>query len=199
MKTGIASVWFVGLVITFLFVFSAYIIITVDYSKSFKLKNEVLNIIEKNKGMTLYVNGTNVDSTISGGTVVNKIGAIKTINAFLKASGYTAKGPCNVPARASAVYGVFALEFDNGKGWSNIGEQVTDKKKEYYYCLYYSVELFYKFEIPVLREFLPIRIDGVTDEVFLPDETHEPSVSCSNPHSKGICRNNHDYFVTVGG
>lgn len=215
MKTGISSIWFVGLVITFLFVFSAYIIITVDYSKSFKLKNEVLNIIEKNKGMTLYVNGTNVDSTISGGTVVNKIGAIKTINAFLKASGYTAKGPCNVPARAIAVYGVFALEFDNGKGWSNIGEQVTDKKKEYYYCfakyptgnidnrvydsVYYSVELFYKFEIPVLREFLPIRIDGVTDEVFLPDETHEPSVPCSNPHSTGICRNNHDYFVTVGG
>lgn len=212
MKTNISSIWFVGLVVTFLFIFSAYIIITVDYSKTFKLKNEVLSIIEKNKGMTIYKNGTNVDSTITSGTVVSKIGAIKTINAFLKASGYTAKGPCNIPNKVQYMYGVKELHFDNGYDWSSIGEKVTDKKKEYYYCfakyptgnidnkvydsVYYGVELFYKFEIPVLREFLPVRIDGVTDEIYRPQEKNEPSVGCG---SKGFCKNPSDYFVSIGG
>lgn len=213
MKTNISSIWFTGLVVTFLMVFSAYIIITVDYSKAFKLKNEVLSIIEKNKGMTLYLNGKEVDSIMGGGKVVNKIGAIKTINAFLKASSYTAKGPCNIPAKAQYVYGVFALEFDNGKTWSQIGEP-AEKNKEYYYCfakyptgneasriydsVYYGVELFYNFEIPVIKEFIPVRVDGVTDEIFLPDEDNEPNITCSNG-SDGICRNPEDYFATFGG
>ena len=212
MKTSISSIWFVGLVVTFLMVFSAYIIITVDYSKTFKLKNEVLNIIEKNKGMTIYSSGNTVNSTVTSGTVVNHIGAIKTINAFLKASSYTAKGPCNIPKKARYVYGVYKLEFDNGKGWGDIGELVTDKSKEYYYCfakyptgnignkvydsVYYGIELFYKFEIPILREFLPIRIDGVTDEIYRPLEKDESQVGCG---VRGICRNPNDYFVSVGG
>lgn len=210
MKTSISTVWFVGLVITFLMVFSAYIIITVDYSKSFKLKNEVLNIIEKNKGMTIY-DGTSVSSTITSGTVVTHIGAIKTINAFLKASSYTAKGPCDIPAGSPYVYGVKELEFENGYNWSSIGEKAVSGK-HYYYCfakyptgnidnrvydsVYYRVELFYKFEIPILREFLPIRVDGVTDEIYRPLEKDEPQVGCGN---KGICRNPNDYFVSIGG
>ncbi len=214
MKTSISSIWFTGLVVTFLMVFSAYIIITVDYSKAFKLKNEVLSIIEKNKGMTLHTNGTETNSVIvTGNKVITKIGAIKTINAFLKASSYTATGTCNVPEKADYVYGVFALEYDNGKSWSHIGE-LAQKNKEYYYCfakyptgneasriydsVYYGVELFYNFEIPVLREFIPVRVDGVTDEIFLPAEDDEPHITCSNG-SKGICRNPEDYFATFGG
>lgn len=210
MKTNISTVWFVGLVITFLMIFSAYIIITVDYSKSFKLKNEVLTIIEKNKGMTIY-SGDVVDSTITSGTVVSHIGAIKTINAFLKASSYTAKGPCDIPSGSPYVYGVNELEFESGYTWSQIGERAVSGK-HYYYCfakyptgsidnriydsVYYRVELFYKFEIPILREFLPIRVDGVTDEIYRPLETSEPQVGCG---SKGICRNPSDYFVSIGG
>jgi hypothetical protein len=213
MKAGISSIWFIGLVITFLMVFSAYIIITVDYSKSFKLKNEVLTIIEKNKGMTLYNNGTVVPSTVFSGNVTSKIGAIKTINAYLKASGYTAKGPCNRAESDTYVFGVKELYYEDGRTWSDIGERVTDSNKAYYYCfakyptgnidnkvydsVYYGVELFYRFEIPILREFLPIRIEGVTDEIYRPDQSHEPNISdCSG---KGICRNSVDYFISIGG
>lgn len=213
MKTNISSVWFTGLVVTFLMIFSAYIIITVDYSKSFKLKNEVLNIIEKNKGMTFYANGTEVDSAIkTGQKVIGKIGAIKTINAYLKASSYDAKGPCNIPKKVKYVYGVKSLDFENGKSWSDIGELVkSGSSTSYYYCfakfptgddayytynpVYYSVELFYKFEIPILREFLPIRVEGVTDEIYRPDEKKEPVVGCG---ASGFCVNPYDYFESYG-
>lgn len=212
MKASISSVWLVGLVITFLMVFSAYIIITVDYSKSFKLKNEVLTIIEKNKGMTLYSGAQTktVPSTITSGSVLTHVGAIKTINAFLAASHYTAKGPCNIPRGSLYVYGVKELKYGQNDNWTQIGE-LAKKNTGYYYCfakyptgrsdkeaydsVYYRVELFYKFEIPILREFLPIRVDGVTDEIYLPQESGEPML-CG---SRGICRNSIDYFSTIGG
>ncbi len=216
MKSSVSTVWFVGIVITFLLVFSAYIIITVDYSKSFKLKNEVINIIEKNKGMTLYAGSPSsnpdcqssyntpclVQSTVNGsGNVVTHIGAIKTINAFLSASSYNAKGTCNVPS-GHIVYGVSELKFGPTDTWSSIGEEAK-ADKHYLYCfakyptgradreayesVYYSVELFYKFEIPVIRELISVRVDGVTDEIYRPAEGDEP----------GIARNSKDYFGEV--
>ena len=208
MKTGISAIWLVGLVITFLMIFSAYIIITVDYSKTFKLKNEVLTIIEKNKGMTIY-NGVKVNSTIKRSEkVLANVGAVKTINAFLAGSGYTAKGPCDIPKGTTYIYGVKYLKFGQNDGWGNIGESAK-KGEEYYYCfakyptgrlidkntgkprelyksVYYRVELFYKFEIPILREFLPIRVDGVTDEIY-------------RPASDSFSENSRDYFTAVGG
>ena len=57
MKSSIAEIWLVGLVITFLFIFSGYITVTMNYSKAFKLKNEVLTIIEKSLGIRLEVLG----------------------------------------------------------------------------------------------------------------------------------------------
>lgn len=188
MKTNISNIWLIGLVITFLMIFSAYIIITVDYSKSFKLKNEVLTIIEKNKGMTLYagIQTKEVNSVIPSKTsekVLSHVGAIKTINAFLAASSYTAKGPCNRPSGTDYLYGVKELLYGKDDTWADIGESARDGE-HYYYCfakyptgradtdpynsIYYRVELFYRFEIPILREFLPIRVDGVTDEIYLP-------------------------------
>ena len=46
MKGSIGNIWLVGIVITFIFIFSAYITVTMNYSKTFKYKNEILSIIE---------------------------------------------------------------------------------------------------------------------------------------------------------
>ncbi len=203
MKASVSTVWFIGLVVTFLLVFSAYIIITVDYSKTFKLKNEVLTIVEKNKGMTLYSGGEtkSVPSTVASGEVLTHIGAVKTINAFLKASGYDAKGGCNIPAGTTYIYGVTDLKYGKNETWDQMGEP-ADPDKQYYYCfakyptgraskeaydsIYYRVELFYRFEIPVLREFIPVRVDGITDEIY-------------RPAVDAFGRNSEDYFNAIGG
>ena len=71
MRASIASIWIVGLVVTFILVFSAYIIITVDYSSTFQMKNDILSIIEKNKGFTVY-NGTDTTSKIKPGVSIKK-------------------------------------------------------------------------------------------------------------------------------
>ena len=52
MKQGIANIWLLGMIVVFIAMFSAYIAITVNYTKSFKMKNEMLSIIEKHHGVT---------------------------------------------------------------------------------------------------------------------------------------------------
>ena len=52
MKTTISGSWVFMLVILFTLIFAAYIALTINYSKSFRVKNEVLSLIEKNQGFT---------------------------------------------------------------------------------------------------------------------------------------------------
>lgn len=185
MKASISSIWLIGLVITFLLIFSAYIIITVDYSATFNMKNDVLSIIEKNKGLTLST-GEQVDSVIkSGEKVTSNIGSLRTINAYLSANGYKAKGYCGKNSDGEKWVGVKSLDYETSSADALIDRNVTNGK--YYYCIarfgtgrsagdgyesvYYQVQLFYKFEIPVLNQLLPVRVDGTTDEVYLPSSS----------------------------
>lgn len=185
MKDSIANVWLLGIIITFILLFSAYIAITVDYSQTFKLKNEVLNIIEKNKGMTNNTGNPGVKSKIkTSETITVNVGALQTINLYLSGNAYTAKGPC--PEELGVQwYGVKTLNYDSSVNWEE-----SDKGTDYYYCfakfktgnanikynnksgtessVYYKVRLFYKMEFPVLQDFFEVKVEGITDEIYRP-------------------------------
>lgn len=187
MKDSIANVWLLGIIIVFILLFSAYIAITVDYSQTFKLKNEVLNIIEKNKGMTNNTGSSGGTSKInSGQSITVDVGALQTINLYLSGNAYTAKGPC--PDDGNTWYGVYDLKWNESGGFY---EQVNPSDKEqYYYCfakhktgqanikynnksgtassIYYKVRLFYKMEFPVLSDFFEVKVEGMTNEIYRP-------------------------------
>ena len=178
MKESISNVWLIGLVISFILIFSCYIAITVDYSKSFKMKNEILSILEKNKGFT-NVAGSDKAGKVSGNYVRSGVGSLQAINLYLYASGYDAKGKCPVGEadEGNFWYGITELSPDEG----SVSKANTDDK--YYYCIakfhtgrvsnsyrsvYYKVRLFYKFEIPVLQDFFSVKVEGITDEIYKP-------------------------------
>lgn len=191
MKDSIANVWLLGIIITFILLFSAYIAITVDYSQTFKLKNEVLNIIEKNKGMTNNTGTTGASSKVGGSkSITVDVGALQTINLYLAGNAYTAMGPC--PDDGNVWYGVYDLKYTETNGfWEQVD---TSKKKQYYYCfakhktgqanikynnkvssssttsssIYYKVRLFYNMEFPVLSDFFEVKVEGITNEIYRP-------------------------------
>ncbi len=182
MKQSISSVWLLGIIIVFILIFACYITITINYTASFKLKNEVLTIIQKHHGMT-YNKGKQVNSIVrSGNKVTGEVGAFQTINLYLRGNHYTAEGSC--PNDGMIWYGVYDLYKDNLGASANY--EKAAKGKKYYYCfskygtgsekikyntIYYKVRLFYKFEIPVLTEFLSVKVEGMTDEIFAPADT----------------------------
>ncbi len=196
MKAGISNIWLLGMIMIFIFLFSCYVIISVNYTKSFKIKNEVLHIIEMKKGMTIgsgaskgqsidNFNGKlyTCDSILHPGTELKcNIPALQTINMYLLGNAYTAKGTCD--AEGDEMWGVDKLEVVSF-------EKVVPGKK-YYYCFakyrygaddvymtggnkttnladtskyinyFYRVRLFYKMELPVLQNWLSVRVEGET-------------------------------------
>ncbi len=179
MKQSISSVWLLGLIIVFILIFACYITITINYSASFKLKNEVLNIIQKHHGLTSDEREKDIKSVVTGGNVKGNVSAFKTINLYLRGNAYTAEGYC--PDDGKIWYGVSNIyDGDNAR---NAKIEKAANNKKYYYCvakydadankskfqsIYYKVRLFYKFEVPVLSEFFSIKVEGMTDEIYDP-------------------------------
>lgn len=156
MKQTISGTWVFMLVIFFTLIFAAYIALTINYSKSFKVKNEVLSLIEKNEGFT--DNG------------------VKLINNYLTQTGYKTMGACHLQPD-TVVYG--AKTIDPSVPAASAIEKVNSSKNQYYYCFtkytnyhsyfktraYYKINLFFHFDLPVLGDLYSFDVEGQTSEI----------------------------------
>lgn len=152
MRQTIGGTWVFQLVIIFTLIFAAYIALTINYSKSFRVKNEVLSLIEKNEGFT--DNG------------------VKLINNYLSQSGYKTTGACKMQSEV-VVYGANSIDPES------ISIEKAQPGKKYYYCFskytgyhsyfktrsYYKITLFFKFDIPVFNALSTFDVDGQTSEI----------------------------------
>lgn len=55
MREAIGGTWLLGFVVLFIVLFSAYLALSINYTKAFKVKNQIINIIEENEGFTTSV------------------------------------------------------------------------------------------------------------------------------------------------
>lgn len=194
MKNGIVNIWLLGMIVVFIALFSAYIIININYSKSFKIKNEILTIIEKHKGVTSVPTSVVGQSKFTSDSITTNVNTLQTINLYLLGSNYDAKGYCpnNEAGMEGQWYGVSELGNAQNPA-SNI--DIAQPNTKYYYCIakynanlkggkykavYYRVRLFYKFEVPVLQDFLSVKVDGLTDEIYDPQDEAEGKIQPSN-------------------
>ena len=172
-----------GLVIAFILIFAGYLVVTLHYAKTFKLKNEVLTIIEKYNGISSSTGYSTKTSIVGAGNVYVPKSAMGTINAFLSSSGYVTKGYCT--NLTGTWFGVDKLVFStNGAGVSYSVENVRSDKK-YYYCFskkrrttgvtgcnnkkaayFYEVLMFYKLQFPVISELFTFRVEGTTMDIY---------------------------------
>ena len=158
MRQTIGGSWVFMLVMVFTLLFAAYIALTINYSKSFNVKNEVLGIIEKSEGMT--------DEGIG------------LINNYLNQAGYKTTGKCALDTSDNAIgtFGVKTLDIETPRI-----ERISNDNgnQEYYYCFtkfanyhnyfkkrgYYKISLFFRFDIPVLGRIGVFNVDGQTSEI----------------------------------
>ena len=195
MKNAISNVWLLGLVALFIFIFAGYLAITLNYTKTFKVKNEVLTIIEKQKGLYDH-QGTSRQSIIGGGTVTADVGSLQIVSLYLYGSGYKAKGACDIVSATNSGgekwYGVSNLGIKDSANQPIIPEIVeinaSNANDRYYYCFshgvnrkhdknnnaltesshYYKVQLFYKMDFPVIGDLFTFRVEGTTTQINLP-------------------------------
>ena len=148
MKESIGATWVMQLVIAFIFLFVAFLAITISYSKSFKVKNEATSIIEKYGGF----------NDVSKGI----------IDGYLQSSGYSNRGHCNIDknGQIKGITDFGANPVDATKGGRYLycvrKESIRD---DVISNVYYEVTFFYKFDLPLVGNSVSFQITGKTTDM----------------------------------
>jgi hypothetical protein len=184
MKEAIGGSYLFIIVITFLALFSGFIAMATNYSRSFKVKDEIITQITKSNGVN--------NETLSG------------ISAYLNYIGYSSVGYC--PDSSDNKYCSFTK--GNGAG-GDVSSYYKTSPKNSHYCIqkhvaagtasdfagrnenvltseavghfqsaYYSVRVFFAMDIPILRNIINIDIDGDTALIYSPNDITQMN-SCS--------------------
>lgn len=137
MKAISESTWTFQMIIFFILIFACFLTLVLSYNKAYTIKNRMLNIIEKYEGITPT--------------------SAEIINDFISNKGYTNKGKC-----PESWMGAINLQGDF---------EIAKDNNDYYYCfkegnrnkqVYYDIEVFYKFNLPVIGNIANYKIDGTT-------------------------------------
>ncbi|HOP65474.1 MAG TPA: hypothetical protein PLX66_00390 [Bacilli bacterium] len=150
MRQSIGGTWLFSLVIIFILLFTAYLAVAINYSKSFKVKNEVINIIEREEGLT-----SNIDAADPG--------AIEQIASYLESVGYVNHGKCPKNYQGYGEY----------KDGSTTKYSYCVRKYNTYNEIekqrsYYSVVLFFDMDLPIFGDLFTFKVTGETTEIQYP-------------------------------
>lgn len=146
MKESIGESWTIQLIAAFVLLFVAFLSLMIAYSRCFKVKNEVVSIIEK------YETLEKSKSIISD---------------YMDAAGYTGTGTCKINKdggiKATKTYCLQGSNLnainDNTSGCRACIEQQNDNNN---HVTVYRVSLFYNFNIPAFGRLATFEVTGKT-------------------------------------
>ena len=156
MRQSIGATWILQLVIIFMLIFVGFLALTINYTKAFKVKNEVISIIEKYEGVS-----SGEDASIS------------LINNYLRYYNYQTMGNCE-----EGFYGVSSLS-------NSASIEPAKGNSKYYYCVRknntsngtyddrasYDIVTFFKFILPFIGDLFTFRVNGTTIDINFPNDS----------------------------
>lgn len=149
MKEAVGGVFLFNIVIFFILVFTGIMCLTINSSKAYKVKDEIITIIEENNG----VNMTSLDQGKSNVTL-SEVVDVLTNNSYRATSdcpeGYTEYDRDG--------------ELDSNEPSFCLKSTIVDTS-EGNDC-YFSVVLFYKLDIPFLDKIFTFEVKGETKTLF---------------------------------
>ena len=159
MKEAIGGGWLLGFVAVFIVIFSAYLAISINYTKAFKVKNKIINIIEEKEG---YTESSNVEA---GNVNLERLDSDNTtegeVYKFLDTIGYAYEISSCPDESASVRAGGYCIK----KVCSGLSS-------------YYKVTTFISIEIPIVWLKINVPISGETKIIF--NDTDPNSIACSS-------------------
>jgi len=151
MREAIGSTWLIGIVITFIAIFSGFLAYSISYTKAFRVKNEIINIIEKNEG---FSSAGGVDLNIPDVLNENKSTEAKAFK-FIKSIGYDyakfdSSNPCSEGKLQTGGYCLAKYCPSNGE---------TNR-------IYYKVTTYISLSIPIINVGVNLPISGETKALY---------------------------------
>lgn len=177
MKEAIGGGWLFTLVIAFVALFACFISVSVNYSKCYKVKDEILNAIEKGHG-------------VNEETITN-------INSYLADVTYRSKGECPKDGNCWYRFSVnnnkntasYAADTNYCIAKHSVVSKVSDTKNKNYASTngaighpesaYYSVAVFFRFDMPVIGDMFQIDVTGETSLIYLTNDKLLNSGRCA--------------------
>ena len=155
MKEAIGGSWIFGIVIAFVAFFAGYVSLSLNYSKIYRVKDEIIVLLQN-------YNGVNADS-------------MEAISKYVNDVGYRNYGNCDVSdtTMSECVVGV-----DSRRVSGTYSRTVTNVN----YCIekrptkeneaYYKVTLFFKVDLPIIRQMCALNVQGETAAMVSPVEVN---------------------------
>ena len=170
MKEAIGGIPIFQIVVVFILLFTAVMCLTINHSKAFAVKDEIITIIENRN-----LESANDASSLNIGSDV-----AKEIAEYLNKSGYRITGTCpdgfvgydrsGSEIGKNANFCVKAHDVANSY-YSDIqdkckGSKCTPAQVGYPKMVYYEIVLFYQLDIPIIGEAWNFRIYGSTKTLY---------------------------------
>ena len=140
MREAVGGTWIMQIAIVFIILFAGYLAMSVNYSKAFKVKNEVVSIIVRNEGVT--------DE------------AHREIEEYVTNNSHYVYGACE------AGHDGYPKDSTNGKYLYCV--KPTCIKNSNFEKAYYKVTVFFKLDLPYLGDIFTFRVQGETEQVTYP-------------------------------
>ena len=146
MRETVGATWVYQLVIIFMLIFVAFLALTMNYTKAFKIKNDVVSIVEKYEGFSKK--------------------SVSIINNYLLSSGYTTMNSCYSGEMGSQDLksNVLKSATSGQKYYYCVSKLPTatgtklDRAK-------YRVRIFFRFDLPVIGHLYTFEAEGVTVDI----------------------------------
>ena len=155
MKDPVGGAWLYGLVITFVLLFSAFLIVAMNYTKAFRIKNEVVSFIERQEGITQD--------------------AVRLINNYLRREGQGTTGRCPAgnnwrgvadlnnaipqPTVAGTQYFYCVQKIGFNSGFAGVPDPAI-----------YNVIVFFDLNLPLIGFVTSFNVEGQTDRIPFPSD-----------------------------
>ena len=164
MKEALGGVSLFQIVILFLLIFTGVMCLTINHSKAFGVKDEIINILETTNANSHELSTNTVNEIINH---LNEVGYRITGNCPDGWTGYNRNGT-KVSKNAS-----FCIKaFDVSKAYQNNVAEICKRNGcnttsgGYPEMIYYDIVLFYQLDIPILNEVMNFKLKGSTKIIF---------------------------------
>lgn len=156
MRESIGGVSLFNLVIVFVLLFTGYISLSINYSKAYNVKNELVNII-KNQG------GICTTGAVICGNLVDQI------QDYFGEVSYHSHGTCK-----DGFYGFkrdgTALGLNANDAAFCVKGIPVSQNSELPNALYYQVKVFYQLDLPIFNNIFNFSVSGETSRIYSPNE-----------------------------
>ncbi len=184
MKEAIGGSWLYTLAITLIALFTTFVSVTTNYTRTYKIKDHIISIIEANDGVTK--------------------GTLTEINNYLKSLGYSSTGNCPSNSETGeewqaftyndnerpAGYGtnvnyciykhvVVCSNLQNMKDGKPIKPTINRNGGQGYNTIpraYYGVSTFFRLDWPILRYMIKINLTGETSTIYMVNYTNSAEI-----------------------